>query len=567
MLLKYSKSIRLFIFFVLLILSAWFLYVRYVRGPVLPDELNDKTLNENLIGVYDRKALISDSLPYNIQYLSVKWKNADPESNISVLEEKISKSKNLLLTLEIWPPKNQNVLHEILDGTYDAKIRQLALLIGRRQDILLRFLSEMEIPVQEFPWQYQSPEQYIKAFNYFGSRLKKLAPGIRMVWSPAGYPGDSEFWPGTDNVDVISVTVGSKSELKSKAYPVDTGLTVASLKSKIHRMRFMDKPILVLSAVGKADRLEVSVMLKKVRHDADSFKNTIYSPRYFQKDTGAWIKREKLIIGAYDPRQVLLKEPELKVEHLFTDWGEIQSGDFSRKFQDAVKRKHEVIVTMEPWRALNNRQDSSVLQNTIRGKYDREIKELYRIISNSGQQVYLRWAHEMEIPIHRYSWQSKLPVDYINSYRYFMKFKKEGDGISRVWGPAGDRGSADWYPGDDVVDYISIAIYGLPDKNITDEDQQESFRTIFERKSYRMRLMNKPFFITEFGVKGTESYKKRWLENAAVTIRQNPQIFGVCYFNLFDNPEVWGDIKAPDWSITKDIFKGFCKLLQNNLAY
>jgi beta-mannanase len=564
---KYSKLFKFSIFFILLVLSAGFIYFRYGKGPGLPDELNDKAQNETLIAVYDRKHVIPESLPDQIQYLSIKWKNEGLASNSSDLKEKLSTSKNLLLTLEIWPAKNSNVLDEILKGTYDAKIRQLALFAGNRGGIMLRFLPEMEIPVRDFPWQYQSPEQYINAFNYFARQLKKNAPGIKMLWSPAGYPGDSEFWPGPDNVDAICITLGSKSEMKSKAYPVDSGLTVGLLKSKIHRMRFMDKPILILSAGWKAERPELSAMLKKVENQADSFKNTIYSSRYFHADIPAIIKRKTLMIGAYDPKQVLLKEPELTVEHLFTDWGEIQRGDFNRKFHEVTRRKHDVIVTMEPWRDITNREDSSVLQNTMQGKYDREIRELYRIISNSGQHVYLRWAHEMEIPIHRYSWQSKLPVDYINSYRYFMKFKKKDDQVSRVWGPAGDRGSADWYPGDDVVDYISIAIYGLPDKNITDEHQQESFRTIFQRKSYRMRFMNKPFFVTEFGVKGTAGYKKKWLEAAAETIRQNQQIFGICYFNLFDNPKAWGDIKAPDWSITKDIFKGFCKSLQTSTDY
>jgi hypothetical protein len=84
-----------------------------------------------------------------------------------------------------------------------------------------------------------------------------------------------------------------------------------------------------------------------------------------------------------------------------------------------------------------------------------------------------------------------------------------------VWGPAGDRGSMEWYPGGDVVDFISIAIYGLPDKNITDPTRQESFETIFNRKAWRMRFASKPIFVTEFGVKGPEDFQAQWLEKAA----------------------------------------------------
>ena len=103
----------------------------------------------------------------------------------------------------------------------------------------------------------------------------------------------------------------------------------------------------------------------------------------------------------------------------------------------------------------------------------------------------------------------------------------------------------------DVVDFISIAIYGLPDKNITDPEKQESFNTIFKRKNWRMRFIDKPIFITEFGVKGPEDYQTEWLIKAAKVIGENPQIVGINYFNMTDTPKAWGEIKPPDWSITK----------------
>ena len=207
--------------------------------------------------------------------------------------------------------------------------------------------------------------------------------------------------------------------------------------------------------------------------------------------------------------------------------------------------------------------DQDVLQHVLEGKYDLEIAQLYSIITSTDRQVYLRYAHEMEIPISRYPWQSKDPVDYIKSYRYFMTFQDSIPlNIKRIWGPAGDRGSIEWWPGNDVVDFISIAIYGLPDKNITDPEKQESFLTIFNRKSWRLRFIDKPLFITEFGVKGPEEYQTKWLETAAKVIRKNPQIIGVNYFNMSDTPKAWGEIKPPDWSISKKSFHHFLETLK-----
>jgi beta-mannanase len=250
------------------------------------------------------------------------------------------------------------------------------------------------------------------------------------------------------------------------------------------------------------------------------------------------------------------------VEHLFADFENLANGQFETAFNKVLSRGHDAIVTFEPMTRPPEPVDQSVLQNIVRGEYDDEFAAIFRIVSNRQATVYLRFAHEMEIPITRYPWQSQDPVEYIRAFRYFMQFPgKLAPNIVRIWGPAGDRGSIEFWPGDDVVDEVSVAIYGLPDKNITDPKAQESFRDIFERKAYRLRFVDKPIFITEFGVKGPEAFQTRWLEDAARTIVAHPEIQGVNYFNMVDNPEVWGDIKAPDWSITMASLHRFVALV------
>ncbi len=119
----------------------------------------------------------------------------------------------------------------------------------------------------------------------------------------------------------------------------------------------------------------------------------------------------------------------------------------------------------------------------------------------------------------------------------------------------------EWWPGNDVVDYVSIAIYGLPDKNITDPEKQESFSRIFGRKSSRFRFINKPFFITEFGVKGDEEFQNLWLGEAAVILNRQKNVVGINYFNHGDSPGAWGEIQPPDWSILANTFRKFLEAL------
>lgn len=68
-----------------------------------------------------------------------------------------------------------------------------------------------------------------------------------------------------------------------------------------------------------------------------------------------------------------------------------------------------------------------------------------------------------------------------------------------------------------------------------------------------MRFVDKPFLITEFGVKGPDEFQKAWLENAARKINQAPKITGVCYFNLYDHSGVWRERKVPEWGIKEEI--------------
>jgi len=356
---------------------------------------------------------------------------------------------------------------------------------------------------------------------------------------------------------MVSVTLGSTSERNTQAYPYQPALPQMFFL-KMHRMRFINKPVMLIGGGATIANHFKSDWLKQQHQLENRYANTVYSPQNYVSGNAGKPTRRQLQVGVFDPNHRLLNNPNVSVEHIFTDWGEIERGDFKLKLDSIINRHHDAVVTVEPWRDTSKLPDSNVLQSTLKGRYDRPIKKLYQIINNCGQTIFLRFAHEMEIPIHRYAWQSQNPVTYINAFRYFMLFDKtHAKNIRRVWGPAGDRGSADWWPGSDVVDYISIAIYGLPDKNITDPNMQEAFSTIFQRKYYRMR------FLKEFGVKGSEAYQHKWLAGAAKTLKQNRHVFGICYFNLYDNPKAWGHIEAPDWSISPQNMQFFCNSVNN----
>ncbi len=513
--------------------------------------------NEKVAGFYNRHTAVTIDTT-QLQHYTIQWFGTDAGEQL----DKISNAKSILVTLEIWGDKGlltKNPLQQILDGKYDEQLKQLCLGLSKKATrVYLRFNPEMEVPVQHYPWQYQSPQLYINAFKHFAKQCKQALPSIKIVWSPAGYPGTEEYWPGIDAADMVSITLNSASELKATAYPPVKHIAV-DLQRKLHRLRFMDRPVIILS--NKNDSTTASAVREAIAA-INKEAATVYDTNTTTETSEKMERKSAPILGVYDPNHFLSNHLAVKVEHLFADLGNIQDGSLQRSFDSVAKRKHDVILTIEPWRGKDYKEGDDVLSATTNGRYDADFKRVAAMIAGTTQTVYLRFAHEMEIPITRYAWQSKDPVQYIKAYRYFMQLM-QAKNIKKVWGPAGDRGSIEWFPGNDVVDYISIAIYGLPDKNITDPEKQESFSAIYQRKSYRMLLVNKPIFITEFGVKGPETYKKKWMDDAANVINTKKEIIGACYFNLPDNPEVWGNIETPDWSITRATFDYFTSLVVN----
>lgn len=519
----------------------------YVKGSDLKERKE-----EPLIAVFDRGEkglqMNTDSFEY------VQFRISDSKL-ISTGLKKGSKLP-VFVTVDMWNKFiSENPLQSIANGKYDETIAILCdSLANAGRPVYVRWNPEMEVNADKYPWQLQSPVLYNNAFRHFAKMCRQLSPEVKIVWSTAGYPGVLDYYPQEDFVDYVSVTLGSQSEKSKKAYP-DYKSPSDEIIRKVHRLRFIDKPVLILAA-SNTEMASLGGAVAEAAAYLEESKTEIFST----VSAGSPIEQEGhgLRFGAYDPEQKFAGIEKISTEHIFIDWHHIQDGSYERQIKEIAGRGHDLIVTLEPWRENNARADSNVLLSVIGGRYDDYLKRLFTTLEKTERTVYLRWIHEMEIPVTRYPWQSQSPVDYIKAFRYFASFRKAGNtNIKLVWGPAGDRGLQDFWPGSDVVDYISIAIYGLPDKNITDHKQQESFKTIFTRKNNRMRFFNKPIFITEFGIKGPDEFQREWLLAAAETIKSNPQVKGVCYFNMVDTPKAWGDIEAPIWKISSETYEAF----------
>ncbi|ACT94258.1 beta-mannanase-like protein [Dyadobacter fermentans] len=543
-----------------IIASAGFYLMRYTsifKPETAAADDKNAVFSEQAVGYIHRSDSLGVTTP-PLQHISIQLSPNTTEKALTAALKVPVTSENLLVTVVAG---QEGALGKVTDGQFDDVLQTLCRLLPKTSHIYLRWDPDMEVPVQRYSWQYQAPVDYINAFRHVAKVCRSAMPSIQIMWSPAGYPGTEEYWPGADVVDAIGISVNGQSELAATAYPQEPD-TQKLLRRKLIRTRFMNKPIWVVASGTDSTVQVLQNDLKAVVRDIK--RDSVWLFQDFAIGTPEGRKPGAApLLGVYDPKLALTGSKNVTVEHLFVDLENIQSGAFEKDFNAVLQRGHQAIVTVEPWRDGKVRKDSSVLMNTIAGVYDEEFKSLFQTISKTERPVYVRFAHEMEIPIHRYPWQSQEPVLYIRAFRHFMELGSWVKNMKRVWGPAGDRGSMEWYPGGDVVDMVSIAIYGLPDKNITDPNKQESFETIFNRKIWRMRFASKPMLITEFGVKGPEDYQSGWMEKAARVVAAHREVVGACYFNLADNPAVWGDIPAPDWGISHKTFSRFAEVLKN----
>ncbi len=552
----YLKFLFIGFFAVLFVFLFWY---RYKDAKKVKDKFVFMN-KENHVGILYRTEHAYIDTTDNLVHVAFEINNSSPFNFNPVILDEVSKKSSVLITLEFLKTEGTDPSAIILSGKLDRKLQEIyKFLFSCNKQIFIRINPEMELWPKSLSW--QNSFDYIKAYRYIVTKWKKKNAHLKFVWGPCGFLGTESFYPGDDVVDLISITLNSNVERSIKRY-VSYPDIKNEIHRKLHRIRFFDKPVLILSD-GHA--YSKNTLYSFVNDEINTIVKNM-SVAYNKKlwDGGSSTDENyKFQIGVYDPEKHLVHDKAIKVEHIFVDFGQIQSGELDSLLHDVFSREHNVILTVEPWKSIPWDENSNVLKDIYSGKYDPIVTKLYANISNCGHVIYFRFAHEMEIPVNRYAWQNKDPIDYIKSFRYVMNFQNPfPNNVKRIWGPAGDRGSLDFYPGNDVVDYVSFSAYALPDKNITDYKKQLSVHSLFKRKMWNLKWINKPIFITEFGVKGTSSFQASWLVDAAEILNDNKQIIGVSYFNKHDVPGAWGDIQAPDWSISQQSFHQFLDHLQ-----
>jgi beta-mannanase len=252
----------------------------------------------------------------------------------------------------------------------------------------------------------------------------------------------------------------------------------------------------------------------------------------------------QLSVGAYDPWQALVQLP-LSLEHWYVPQSEprLLAGALAH-----ARNRRTLLVTIEPYPAPG--QSSAVLDQVVEGASDEQLRQLADVVRDSAPQpVLIRWGHEMDLQI-LYPWASGNSELYRAAFRHVVDvFRSEGANNARwVWSPAGEPNALDFYPGDDVVDYVGLTVLGDATWDADFGLPRRSLAGLLRPRYAVVQPIEKPMIIAELGVSGTPADQVAWLAEGAHALKDFPLIKAVVYFddrNAANNLRV----TQPDWRL------------------
>jgi hypothetical protein len=266
---------------------------------------------------------------------------------------------------------------------------------------------------------------------------------------------------------------------------------------------------------------------------------------------------ERVSFGAYDPHWQLSNLP-LDVEHWYVRQDD--PGALSRALVSARNRRTP-LITIEPFPSPG--QVEPVLDTIVAGSKDEDLRQLARVIAASKPQVVLvRWGHEMDIS-GLYPWGANAPEIYRAAYRHVVEvFREEGaTNVRWVWSPAGHQGAPDFYPGDDVVDYVGLTALGDEGWDALSGLPPQSFAELLRPRYDRMARFGKPIVIAELAVSGPPERQNAWLDDAVRSLDQFPQLKSLVYF--YDrNPQTSRVSTRPEWRVPPEYLRAFLLAIQ-----
>jgi beta-mannanase len=188
-----------------------------------------------------------ERLDYNLSYFS--W-DTDPINIQQEIESQLEKHRVPVVTIEPWAfghLSNTNILVDTSAGKYDVTITHICRKLGLlNTPIIVRWGHEMELNGHRYPWAGQSPENYKSAYEHFVDTCKSSDNNRKLLfmWSPSGESSAVLYWPRSDAVDIIGLSVYSYDKWDEK-YLGNKRSFIQVFAPKYLRVMGLNRPILI----------------------------------------------------------------------------------------------------------------------------------------------------------------------------------------------------------------------------------------------------------------------------------------------------------------------------------
>jgi endoglucanase len=185
-----------------------------------------------LMGAYDPYGTFANDAKISIEHIFIPWKDVNLTSLDAADKYARDRSRKLLITVEPWTwsrngkaETSAELYAGIMAGNYDQLIRELCRKgASLKSDITIRWGQEMDLGNDRYPWSEWAAVEYINAYRHFVDTCRTVGAGIHFMWSPRGEPSMREYYPGSDYVDSIGLTLFGFQEYEIELYGKDLTL-------------------------------------------------------------------------------------------------------------------------------------------------------------------------------------------------------------------------------------------------------------------------------------------------------------------------------------------------------
>ncbi|MDL2363179.1 MAG: glycosyltransferase [Patescibacteria group bacterium] len=233
---------------------------------------------------------------------------------------------------------------------------------------------------------------------------------------------------------------------------------------------------------------------------------------------------------------VVLPTDGAYIRHTFIDWRE--NRQLAEQMLLSERAGATSLLTIEP---KGENDGAKLLSDITSGVYDDRLNSIFDIISANPNTVYVRFAHEMDLP-EIYPWGNQDPEAYISAYQHVVQLSRSRNvtNIDWVWSPAGTQNAELYYPGDDNVDIVGTTM--LYDSYFSG-DYVPNFGEIQAARTHLFDL-GKPVWIAELAI-GKENTQVQ--TDLLASALQQYRGFGYSALIYLDVADV--NIIGPDYTI------------------